>query len=152
PALGQACTASNGTFRFLNGSFPALSTNGPVFVGQLVVANADGPVTFSLDLSPGNDPLPAGLTLDSASGVITGLATQSGTSNVVFVADDTTQQISHSVAFSVNSSGGGGNGGTGLVSPVFPDGRVGVAYTHPPLTLSGDGPTTFGGSDLPPGL
>ena len=46
PAAGQACTDSNGTFRFLNTEFPDLSTNGPVFTGQLVVANADGPVTL----------------------------------------------------------------------------------------------------------
>ncbi|HET6203000.1 MAG TPA: Ig domain-containing protein [Planctomycetota bacterium] len=152
PVRGQACTDSNGTFRFLNDQFPPLSTNGPVFVGQLVVANADGPVTFSVDLSPGNDPLPDGLSLDPDSGLITGLATQSGNFDVVFVADDTTQQISHSVTLSVSSSGGGGNGGSGLDNPVFPDGRVGVAYTHAPLELSGDGPTIFGGSDLPPGL
>jgi putative Ig domain-containing protein len=152
PVLGQACTDSNGAFRFLNDQFPALSTNGPVFVGQLVVANADGPVTFSLDLSGGNDPLPPGLILDADSGLITGLATQSGNYDVVFVADDTTQQISHNVSFSVSSSGGGGNGGSGLDNPVFPDGRVGVAYSHAPLELSGDGPTIFGGSDLPPGL
>src|SRR5262245_11724275 len=70
PALAgapAACTDTNGTFRFLNDEFPALSTNGPVFVGQLVVANADGPVTFSLDTSGGNDDLPDGLTLDTAS-------------------------------------------------------------------------------------
>src|SRR5262245_11541025 len=152
PVPGQACTDSNGTFRFLNDQFPQLSTNGPVFVGQLVVANADGPVTFSVDLSGGNDPLPPGLSLDPTSGLITGLATQPGNYDVLFVADDTTQQINHGVTFSVSSSGGGGNGGSGLANPVFPDGRVGVAYSHAPLELSGDGPTVFGGSDLPPGL
>ena len=36
-------------------------------------------------------------------------------------------------------------------TPVFPDGAVGVAYSHTP-TADGDGPFTFGGSDLPPGL
>src|SRR5262245_10344735 len=101
-ALGQACTDSNGTFRFLNDEFPPLSTNGPVFVGQLVVANADGPVTFSLDTSGGNDDLADfGLTLDPDSGLITGLANQSGNFDIVFVADDGTQQITHSVQFSV---------------------------------------------------
>ena len=75
PAASQVCTTdSNGTFRFLNDEFPPLSTNGPVFVGQLVVANADGLVTFTVD--PGSkDPLPNGLSLDPASGLITGLAT-----------------------------------------------------------------------------
>jgi hypothetical protein len=151
PSAGQACIAGNGTFRFLNDEFPDLSTNGPVFTGQLVVANADGPVTFSLDLTGGNDDLPEGLTLDPDSGLITGLATQSGNFDVEFVADDGVQPISKSVSFSVSSSGGGGNGGSGLDAPVFPDGEVGLAYTHTP-TADGDGPFTFGGSDLPPGL
>lgn len=151
PVAAQECTATNGTFRFLNDAFPPLSTNGPVFVGQLVVANADGTVTFSVD--PGSqDPLPAGLTLDPDSGLITGLATQSSNKTVTFRAHDTTQQfVTHEVTFSINSSGGGGNGGSGLESPVFPDGRFGAAYSHTP-TPSGDGPYVFGGSDLPPGL
>ncbi len=151
PAAGQACTDNNGTFRFLNDQFPELSTNGPVFTGQLVVANADGPVTFSVDLSPGNDDLPPGLELNAASGLITGLATDPSTYNVVFVANDTVQTTTKSVQFKVNASGGGGNGGSGLDNPVFPDGEVGAAYSHTP-TPSGDGPYVFGGSDLPPGL
>jgi len=150
-ANAQACTANNGTFRFLNTAFPSLSTNGPVFVGQLVVANADGPVTFSLDLSGGNSDLPPGLSLDPQSGLITGLATHSGTYKVVFVANDTTQQISQPVTLNVSSSGGGGNGGSGLTSQTFPNGRVGAAYSYT-VVPSGDGPYVFGGSDLPPGL
>jgi hypothetical protein len=149
PAMGQACTDNNGTFHFLNAQFPELSTNGPVFTGQLVVANADGPVTFSVD--PGGDDLPNGLVLDQVSGLITGLATDPGTYNVVFVASDTVQATMKSVQFKVNATGGGGNGGSGLDNPVFPDGEVGAVYSHIP-TPSGDGPYTFGGSDLPPGL
>ena len=146
----QVCTDTNGVFRFLNDEFPALSTNGPVFVGQLVVANADGPVTFSVDEMAG-DPLPNGLQLDSESGLITGLATDAGNDVVHFVADDTTQQISKAVTFSISATGGGGNGGSGLDAPVFPAGEVGMAYSFTP-TPDGDGPFTFGGVDLPPGL
>ena len=145
-AEAQECIATNGVFRFLNDEFPPLSTNGPVFTGQLVVANADGPVTFSVDPSS-PDPLPDGLSLDPASGLITGLATQSGNETVVFRADDTTQLITRDVTFSISASGGGGNGGSGLANPVFPDGRVGVAYSHAPAT-DGDGPFVFGASDL----
>jgi hypothetical protein len=153
PASGQACTDGNGTFRFLNAQFPELSTDTP-FAGQLVVANADGPVTFSVD--PGGDDLPNGLELDEASGLITGLATDPGTYNVDFVADDGVQTpATKSVQFKVNASGGGGNGGSGLTDPVFPDGRVGVAYSYT-LVPDGDGDAAgdfvFGGSDLPPGL
>jgi len=150
PAAAQACTASNGTFRFLNDVFPPLSTNGPVFNGQLVVANADGPVTFSVD--PGTtDPLPAGLSLDAESGLITGIPDNSGQEDVTFRAHDGTQFITKEVNFSISSSGGGGNGGSGLTNPVFPDGTVGTAYSHT-VTPDGDGAFTFGGSDLPPGL
>src|SRR5262245_64758971 len=150
-AVAQECTASNGTFRFLNNSFPTLSTNGPPFTGQLVVANADGTVTFSEDPSSPDSLADFGLELDPASGLITGLADQSGTHTVTFRANDGTQFITHDVVFSVNSSGGGGNGGSGLDNPVFPDGRVAVAYSHTP-DPSGDGPYIFGASDLPPGL
>jgi hypothetical protein len=146
----QVCTDTNGMFRFLNDEFPPLSTNGPVFVGQLVVANADGPVTFSVDPeSP--DPLPSGLQLDSDSGLITGLATNAGNRVVRFRADDTTQFIPKDVNFNINATGGGGNGGSGLDAPVFPDGEVGTAYSSTP-TPDGDGRFTFGGADLPPGL
>jgi hypothetical protein len=76
PAAGQECIASNGTFRFLNDVFPELSTNGPVFVGQLVVANADGTVTFP---RTGQHGLAGRLRSTLIpSGLITGLATQSG--------------------------------------------------------------------------
>ena len=86
-AAAQACTASNGTFRFMNDQFPPLSTNGPVFTGQLVVANADGTVTFAVD--PGSkDPLPLGLSLDPDTGLITGLATQSGNEEVTSAIDE----------------------------------------------------------------
>jgi hypothetical protein len=70
---------------------------------------------------------------------------------VRFRADDGTQAITRDVDFNISSSGGGGNGGSGLAAPVFPDGTVGVAYSHTPAA-DGDGPFTFGGSDLPPGL
>jgi hypothetical protein len=150
PAAAFDGTESNGTFRFLNDVFPPLSTNGPVFTGQLVVANADGPVTFSVD--PGSQaPLPAGLSLDPLSGLITGIPTNSGNENVTFRADDGTQSITREVLLSISSSGGGGNGGSGLSNPVFPDGAVGTLYAHT-VTPDGDGPFTFGGSDLPPGL
>jgi hypothetical protein len=150
PAAGQACTASNGVFRFLNDVFPPLSTNGPVFNGQLVVANADGAVTFSVD--PGStDPLPAGLTLDPQSGLITGIPENSGNEDVTFRAEDGTLVITQLVEFSISSAGGGGNGGSGLESPVLPDGAVGAPYTFT-LDPVGTDPVIFGGSDLPPGL
>jgi Putative Ig domain len=149
-ALGQVCTDLNGTFRFVNNDFPSLSTNGPVFNGQLMVVNADGTVTFSVDpTSP--DPLPDGLTLDSQSGLITGIPEHAGNEDVKFRADDGTQFVTRLVNFSISSSGGGGNGGSGLVNNVFPDGTVGTAYTFTP-TPEGDGPFIWGGVDLPPGL
>ncbi|HEX2484407.1 MAG TPA: hypothetical protein VHQ66_03855, partial [Myxococcota bacterium] len=50
---------ANGTFRFLTEGLPVGSTNAE-YVARLVTANADGPVTFSVDQ------LPPGVALDPA--------------------------------------------------------------------------------------
>src|SRR5262245_53193896 len=85
-ASAQVCDlAANGTFRFLNNVFPQ-GTQNAEYSARLVAVNADGPVAFSV--AGTGDPLPAGLTLDSASGLIKGLPTASGNDDVDFVADD----------------------------------------------------------------
>jgi len=149
-ASGQVCDlAANGTFRFLNDAFPQ-GTQNAEYVARLVVVNADGPVSFSVAGS--GDPLPSGLTLDASSGVITGLPTGSGNDDVDFVANDGTQLITQTINIKISASGGGGNGGAEVSNNVFPDGRVGTAYSHTATVTNGVGPFTFGGSDLPPGL
>ncbi len=164
PAAGQACTDTNGEFRFLNDEFPVGSQN-TEFVARLLIANADGPVTFDLD--PGSNDLHNGLVLDPLSGLVVGLPTEGNTRSIDFIADDGTpgdgvnepfRPILQSIDVSINSSGGGGNGASEISSNVFPDGRVGTAYGpggagYTLTVTNGVGPTfTFGGSDLPPGL
>ena len=150
PAFAQVCDlATNGTFRFLNSVFPQ-GTQNAEYTARLVVANADGTVTFSV--AGTGDPLPSGLTLDANSGVITGLPASSGNDDVDFVANDGTQQITKTINIKISASGGGGNGGAEVSNNDFPDGRVGVAYSHTATVTNGVGPFTFAASDLPPGL
>ena len=106
---GAPCTDGNGTFRFLTAELPRGSTN-TEYIARLVVANADGPVTFSID--GGGDPLNTGLEFDTASGLITGRPTVVETNDIVFCADDTVQQICSSpIELKINAAGGGGNAG-----------------------------------------
>lgn len=150
PAAGQLCDlGTNGTFRFLNSAFPQ-GTQNAEYVARLVVANADGTVTFSV--AGTGDPLPSGLSLDPDSGVVTGLPTGSGNDDVDFVANDGTQSITKTINIKISASGGGGNGGAEVSNNDFPDGRVGVAYSHTATVTNGVGPFTYAASDLPPGL
>lgn len=149
PSAGQVCTDTNGTFRFLNDQFPDGTTNAE-YVARLIVVNADGPVTFSVTAN--EDPLPAGLSLDPESGLVTGLPTQSSSKSVEFQADDGTQQVTQVIDINISSSGGGGNGAAQISQNALADGRVGAAYSQTLAVLNGTGPFTFGGSDLPPGL
>lgn len=147
---GVACTDTNGTFRFLTEVLPGGSTNAE-YIARLVVVNADGPVTFSIDGS--GDPLNTGLALDPASGFITGRPTVVETNDIVFCADDTFTQIcSAPTELKVNASGGGGNAGAEFGTTALLEGRVGVPYLDDLELMNGVGPFTFGGKDLPPGL
>ena len=144
------CTLSNGPFRFLTDQLPRGSTN-TEYIARLVTANADGPVTFSIDGT--GDPLNAGLTLDTASGFITGRPTVVETKDIVFCADDTTQQIcSVPTELKISASGGGGNAGSEFSTDALLEGRVGDPYLDDLDLTGGVGPYVFGGKDLPPGL
>ncbi len=145
-AAAQSCDpGSNGTFRFLNETLPVGSTN-TEYVARIVTANADGPVTFSVDQ------LPPGLGFDAESGLLTGRPTSTFNDDLTFSADDGVQTIQAIVHLNVNASGGGGNAGAEFSNTSLPEGRVGTAYT---VTLSldnGVGPFVFGAVDLAPGL
>ncbi|MDH3684975.1 MAG: Ig domain-containing protein [Myxococcales bacterium] len=147
---GALCTDTNGTFRFLTDTLPRGSTNAE-YIARLVAVNADGPITFSIDGS--GDPLNTGLSLDPASGFITGRPTVVETNDIVFCADDTTQQICSSPAsLQINAAGGGGNAGSEFDTDPLLDGRVGEPYLESLDLVGGVGPFVFGGKDLPPGL
>jgi len=147
---GAPCTDTNGTFRFLTDTLPRGSTNAE-YIARLVTVNADGPITFSIDGS--GDPLNSGLSLDPASGFITGRPTVVETNDIVFCADDTTQQICSSPAtLQVNAAGGGGNAGSEFGTDPLLEGRVGQPYLESLDLVGGVGPFVFGAKDLPPGL
>src|ERR1041385_6187944 len=142
----SADTTNNGTFKFLTKSLPDGTTNAQ-YAARFVTANADGPVTFTT-LSA----LPAGLTLDSLSGFLTGIPTETFNHTITVVADDTTQQIQFDVTLKINASGGGGNGGASFANTNLPAGRVGTVYSVQLAITNGVGPFTFGAEDLPPGI
>lgn len=155
PATARAAAAlvcdlnANGTFRFLTDTLPIGSTNAE-YIARLITANADGPLSFSLDVG---ESLPPGMTLDPESGFLTGRPTSTFNENVTFLASDGVQSIQAAIELKVNAAGGGGNGGVTFSSTVLPGGRVGELYTVA-LALSdeGVGPFVFGAADLPPGL
>lgn len=141
-------TATNGTFRFLTTSMPDGSTNAE-YVARVLVANSDGPVTFSINPAK---PLPAGVNLDTASGFLTGRPTSTFHAQVGFRANDGVAQIESAIDVNISSAGGGGNAGSTFGNLPLAAGRVGTAYTHTVTVQNGVGPYVFGASDLPPGL
>ncbi|MHC4986370.1 MAG: putative Ig domain-containing protein, partial [Planctomycetota bacterium] len=145
PAWSQCDTTANGTFKFLTQALPEGTTNAE-YVARILSANADGPVTFSVDT------LPAGLTLDPTSGFITGRPTSAGNTNSTFTADDTTQQVTLPVTLKISASGGGGNGGSTFNNTSLAEGRVGTAYSDTLSINNGVGPYIYGAANLPSGL
>jgi hypothetical protein len=143
-----ADTAANGTFRFLTTVMPAGSTNAE-YVARILVANSDGPVTFSINAAK---PLPAGVNLDAASGFLTGRPTATFHAQVGFQANDGAAQIESGIDIDISAAGGGGNEGSTFGNFPLAEGRVDVAYTHTVTVQNGVGPYVFGAADLPPGL
>jgi len=143
-----ASTAENGTFRYLTKTLPGGSTNAE-YVAQLVVANADGPVTFSVK---SGSALTTGLDLDPLTGRITGRPTVVEQRNVTFVADDGAGTIELTALMKFNSSGGGGNGGAEFGFQALDAAVVGAPYSFTISLASGAGPFTYGAVGLPPGL
>ena len=75
------------------------------------------------------------------------------TNDIVFCADDTTQQICSSPAsLQVTAAGGGGNAGSEFGTDALLEGRVGQPYLESLDLVGGVGPFVFGAKDLPPGL
>ena len=136
---------ANGDFRFLTEALPVGSTN-TEYVARLVTANADGPVTFSVDT------LAPGMSLDPESGFITGRPTSTFNQDITFSADDGVSLLQGTVNLKVNASGGGGNAGTTFTNTSLAEGRVGEAYSQNLALENGVGPFVYGAVDLPPGL
>jgi hypothetical protein len=135
----------NGTFEFLTQALPVGTTNAE-YVARILIVNADGPVTFSVDeLAPG-------MALDPVSGFITGRPTSTFNKNITLTADDTTQAIQLLVELKINAAGGGGNEGSTFGTTSLATGRVGTPYFQALNVVNGVGPYIYGATDLPPGL
>ncbi|MGA2520345.1 MAG: fibronectin type III domain-containing protein [Acidimicrobiales bacterium] len=108
------------------------------------VSGGTGPFTWSVS----NGSLPSGLSLDTATGAVTGTPTTSGTSTFDLVVDDSlggsaTQAESVDVVASPS-----------VISPTLVAGEVGAAYDVTPAVSGGTGPFTWSVSNgsLPAGL
>lgn len=147
PGPAQAAElASNGTFEFLTSSLPEGTTNAE-YVARLITVNADGAVTFSVDV------LPAGISLDTQSGFLTGRPTSTFNQTINVTADDGVQTpIVLAVGLRINSSGGGGNAGAEFGNASLAQGAVGTVYSETLTISNGVGPYVFGAKDLPPGI
>jgi len=143
----SAAQAGEGTFRFLTQSLPDGSTNA-VYAATLIVANAKGPVTFSVSAGT----LPNGTTLNASTGFITGRPTVVNQFNVTFSANDGTTTINFPATIKISAAGGGGNAGVSFSIATLPDGKVGTAYTTTVTVQNAKGTVIFGAADLPPGL
>src|SRR5687767_13870537 len=140
PGAGAATTSENGVFRFLTLGLPVGTTNAE-YVARLLTVNSDGPVVFTRDAAT---PLPAGMSVDGTTGLLTGRPTSTFNSDVTFRADDGTNSIELTTNLRVNSSGGGGNEGSTFGGLPFAQGRVGTAYSHTVTVQNGVGPYVFG--------
>jgi hypothetical protein len=111
---------------------------------QLVASGGHPPFTWSI--SAGS--LPAGLTLNSSTGVISGVATVSGTFSFTIRATDTTSAFGEA-AFTLNIVGP-----LVITTSTLPNGDVGVAYRAQLASTGGVAPITWSLSagSLPAGL
>jgi len=146
-----------GQFRFLTSSttLPGTSSTAPAatvgvdYDATLLVANQKETVTFEIQAGR----LPAGLTLNPATGQITGRPTQVESQTLVFFANDTFESVSFRTTLTVTARPASGLGTVAFSSPFsLPEGRVSKAYTTDISVLSGVGPFIFGAIEVPAGL
>jgi titin len=109
-----------------------------------VVSGGTGPFTWSVT----DGSLPTGMTLDTATGEVSGMPSAGGTSGfTLVVTDGDSQQGTQSESIDIV-------GDPSIASPVLAGGEVGVGYDATPLVGGGTGPFTWSVTDgtLPAGL
>lgn len=90
----------------------ANGTQNTAYSATLMATGGTTPYAWSI----GAGSLPAGLTLNSATGAITGTPTGTGTSNfTVKVTDANSQTAAQALSITISSSGGGGSGGISVL-------------------------------------
>lgn len=126
---------------------PASLMNGTIGANySQAIAAAGGTGSFTFAVTGGS--LPAGLSLDANSGVLSGTPTSAGASTFTVTATDTAQNsASRSYTVTVLSA-------VTLSPPVLPNGTVGAPYSQTFSASGGTGSFTFSISSgtLPPGL
>jgi uncharacterized repeat protein (TIGR01451 family) len=147
-ALGQSATEAT-TLAIISG--PGLSFAGPpsgeigsAYSDTLTVSGGTGPYAWSV--SSGS--LPAGITLGSTTGTLSGTPTAPGTSNfTVQVTDTDGHSATEATTLAIIS-------GPGLSFPAPPSGEIGTAYSDTLTASGGTGPYTWSVSSgsLPAGI
>jgi len=147
-AHGQSATKAT-TLTIISGpalSFPAPPAGeiGTAYSDTLTPSGGTGPYTWSV--SSGN--LPAGITLDPATGTLAGTATATGRSHfTVQVTDANGQSATEATTLTIISA-------PALSFPVPPYGEIGTAYSDTLTPSGGTGPYTWSVSsgNLPAGI
>ncbi len=128
---------------FIGGQTTLKEIQGQNFNYQVVVVGGTAPYNYSVT----NGSLPTGLSLNASTGVISGTATTSGSSNAtITVTDSAATQNSAQIQFFSNVSA------FGIPSPLFVNGTVGTAFNFQVPAFGGVTPYTFTSNGMPGGL
>jgi uncharacterized delta-60 repeat protein len=126
----------------------ATATAGVPFIFQIVATNS--PTSY------GATNLPAGLTVDTALGLISGTPTTAGTSMVTLTASNAAGTGSKLLTLTVQSGGGGGGGGGGHGTDMLNDGpntaRTDEPFSFQVLATGVSSDATYSAEGLPEGL
>ena len=147
-AAGQTATQATSLTVVLGPSlsFPAPPSGeiGAAYSYALTASGGTGPYAWSV--SAGS--LPAGITLNASTGVLSGTPTTAGTSNfTIKVTDANSQAATQATSLTIIS-------GPGLSFPAPPPGEVGAAYSYTLTASGGTGPYAWSVSagSLPAGI